>query len=257
MRFSYHVHSTFSDGENTCEEIIETAEKLKLDRIGFSDHLILSNHIPDVHCLTEKDLPSYIQTLKSLKSSISIHKGLEVDFFPFENKTYKAVLESSPLDYTIGSVHFVGDQAISFRFSLENQDEINNLFKNYYILVRQMAESHLFDIVGHIDYIKKFNLKPTIDLSLLITEALKAIKEADMTIELNTSGWFDFCQEPYPSETILKQCYDLGIPCIITADAHKKENLVRNFEKGISLLKKIGYMTQVYYENRKKHETPL
>ena len=41
MKTSYHVHSTYSDGKGSIEEIVRMAKKFYADEIGISDHLIL------------------------------------------------------------------------------------------------------------------------------------------------------------------------------------------------------------------------
>ena len=38
----YHIHTNFSDGKNSHEEIIRSAKELNLTEIGFSDHLCLN-----------------------------------------------------------------------------------------------------------------------------------------------------------------------------------------------------------------------
>lgn len=50
-----------------------------------------------------------------------------------------------------------------------------------------MAKSGLFDIVGHLDLIKVFNYLPKKDVRLIAQEAIKAIKKANMSIELNAA----------------------------------------------------------------------
>ena len=57
-----------------------------------------------------------------------------------------------------------------------------------------MAETKYFDIVGHIDLTRKFGLSPKVDISKEIDLALKAIKDADMAVEINTSGFYHLCK---------------------------------------------------------------
>ena len=41
QKFSYHVHTDFSDGKNSLEEVLDKAVSLGWEEIGISDHLII------------------------------------------------------------------------------------------------------------------------------------------------------------------------------------------------------------------------
>ena len=38
IKANFHTHSTFSDGANTPEEMVQTAISLGMTALGFSDH---------------------------------------------------------------------------------------------------------------------------------------------------------------------------------------------------------------------------
>jgi histidinol-phosphatase (PHP family) len=48
----------------------------------------------------------------------------------------------------------------------------------YYQLVQQMTASRLFDIIGHLDIIKKFAVYPETDQTLLYEETAKVIQNS-------------------------------------------------------------------------------
>ena len=267
MKYSYHTHSNYSDGKASISEIIAYAKKLELDEIGISDHFHLS---PDGSLIPGdmplKDLNKYISEILSYsKNKHPIVKlGLEVDFVPKTINELDKILSKNPFDYIIGSIHMVKSSLLNDNILIIDQfpDKVPSNFcteimQKYWILIREMAESRRFDIVAHLDLIKKFGYKPKIDLSNEIDLALKAIKDADMTIELNTSGWVMPCKEQYPSVELLKKSKKLDIPIIVTSDAHKPEHIIREFDKAIKLLKKIGYSKQAYFIKRKRFFTPF
>ena len=115
-----------------------------------------------------------------------------------------------------------------------------------------MAETKKFDIVGHLDLTKKFDIYPSENISTEIENALNAIKENDLSVELNTSGWYCPCCEQYPSKDILEKCKNKKIPIIITSDAHEPKDLIRDFEKAKKLLKNIGFTKQVHFDKRQR-----
>ena len=57
-------------------------------------------------------------------------------------------------------------------------------------------------------------------------------------IELNTSGWFKQCAEPYPAFELLSSARRRNIPVVISADAHCPEHLQRGFEQAGELLQR-------------------
>ena len=120
-----------------------------------------------------------------------------------------------------------------------------------------MAESGIFDFVGHFDVPKKYKYYPSIDLTEDALAALDGIAAADMAIEINTAGWDKPVQEAYPSLFYLQEAHRRKIPLIINADAHKAEDVARNFDRARELAQSAGYSRLVKYEKRKRIEIPL
>lgn len=99
-----HVHSTWSDGSNSLEEMIQAAVDLGFKYIGISDH---SKSAFYAHGLTETDLQHQHEEIDRLQkkfSQIRIFKGIESDILPDGSLDYdREVLQS--FDFVIGSVH--------------------------------------------------------------------------------------------------------------------------------------------------------
>ena len=106
------------------EEYVKQAIKMGLKEIGFSDHAPMAHKpMPDI-TMSFEDLPKYnamIEEIRKLYSfQISIKIALESDFLPgYESKT-KAIIDSYPYDYIIGSVHFIDDWAFDDPDTHEN-----------------------------------------------------------------------------------------------------------------------------------------
>jgi len=158
------------------------------------------------------------------------------------------------VDYLIGSVHFIDEWGFDNpefigRYKSENIDEI---WKKYFDTVQEMAKSGLFDIVGHFDLIKIFKFMPNIDINQLALKALKAIKKADMVLEINIAGYRKPIGEAYPSKSILQQAYDLDIPITFASDAHKPEQISLFSDEAIKLAKDVGYKRCAFFRKRKR-----
>jgi histidinol-phosphatase (PHP family) len=136
-------------------------------------------------------------------------------------------------------------------------DEVNEKWRVYWQRMRQLAESSVYDFVGHIDLPKKFGYRHTADLVELESAALDAIADADMAIEINTAGWSMPAQEAYPSPRLLREARLRDIPLLINADAHFPEFLTRHFERARALAREAGYTELVRYERRERFPVPL
>ena len=248
----YHTHSILSDGKNCYEEMISTAIDKGLEEIGFSDHLCLK---PVSWAISRIDLPVMTEKILELREKysdrIKIRYGIEMDYFPGREEELRELINLLPLDYVIGSIHFIGDWNFDTDKSLYGKWTNDKLYTMYFELVMEAARSGLFDIIGHIDIIKKFRVYPESDQSQLIETTLKTIKENNVAVELNTSGIDRPCADFMPGPAIVKRCYHHQIPMTISSDAHKTDHVARYFESAVDLLKETGFKELASFENRK------
>ena len=122
----------------------------------------------------------------------------------------------------------------------------------YFERLTKAAESRLFDIIAHADLCKKFGFYPKEDCTLLFTRFLKAAKQNDVAIELNTSGLRKECKEIYPSSQILKLAAQLGIPITFGSDAHAPDQVGMAFNQAIELARSAGYNGCCRFAGRKR-----
>jgi histidinol-phosphatase (PHP family) len=73
-----------------------------------------------------------------------------------------------------------------------------------------------------------------------------------MCIELNSAGLRKPVKECYPSNAILKKCYESDIPVTFGSDSHKPEEVGWEIERALSILREVGYSQVVGFQNRKK-----
>lgn len=247
----YHMHSVLSDGKNTYEEMILASISKGIDEIGFTDHVCLKMvdwaiRIEDIPVMT-----SQILDLKSkYKDQIRIRYGIEVDYFPGLELKIKELLESMPLDYVIGSVHFIGDWNFDTDQSMYGKWSNDKLYGKYFKLVQQAAKSDLFDIIGHLDIIKKFRIYPETSQEQLFEDTLKIIKDHNVVVELNTGGLDRPCAEFTPSPHLLEMCFKHQIQVTLGSDAHQAFQIGRHYAKAIDLLAQTGYREITGFNNR-------
>jgi len=254
----YHMHSLLSDGKNSYEEMVKAAIDSGLEEVGFSDHVCLK---PVDWAVMPVDIPVMTEQILELRdkysAQIKVRYGIEMDYFPGKEKEILKIISSLPLDYVIGSVHFIGDWNFDTDQSLYGKWTNDELYNMYYELIQLAAKSGLFDTIGHLDIIKKFRVYPESDQSQLLEQTLKVIKENNVVVELNTGGLDRPCAELTPSPEIVTLCYQHHIPMTISSDAHATNQIARHYETAINLMKKIGFEEIVTFENRARKMTRI
>jgi histidinol-phosphatase (PHP family) len=247
----YHMHSILSDGKDTYEEMIRVAIAKGLDEIGFSEHVCLKPiewaiRLVDIPVMTEQILDLKLK----YKDEITIRYGIEMDYFPGYEKELKELIESVPVDYVIGSVHFIGDWNFDADESLYGKWTNDQLYTNYFELIQQATVSGLFDIIGHLDIIKKFRVYPESNQDKLFEDTIRLIKKHDLVVELNTGGIDRPCSEYFPGPKLLEMCYRHNVPVTLSSDAHQATQIARHYEGAVDLLAQIGYQEIAGFKNR-------
>jgi histidinol-phosphatase (PHP family) len=254
MIVDLHNHTVLCNhAEGEIEQYIEKAIENKTKYFGFSDHAPMD--FDPKYRMSFEQMHTYeksiLEAKEKYKDKIEILLGYEVDYL----KGHMDARVLNPhVDYLIGSVHFIDEWGFDnpeFIGRYEHED-IDVIWQKYFDAVKEMAESKLFDIVGHLDLIKVFKFMPNKDINLIAKEALLAIKKADMVLELNMSGFRKPIAEPYPSLSLLKVAFNLGIPITFGSDAHKPEQ-VGLFSKEIQkMAKSVGYKECALFRKRKR-----
>jgi histidinol-phosphatase (PHP family) len=253
-RIDLHNHTTrCNHAEGTIDEYIERAIEIGIDIYGFSEHAPMD--FDTKYRLPLCDMNAYtndvLQAKERYKNDIEILLGYEVDYLPgyMEDKVLNA-----QVDYLIGSVHFID------KWSFDNPEfiggwkdkDIDEIWKAYFEATEAMAKTGKFDIVGHLDLIKVFKYMPKEDIRILAKNVLKAIKNANMVLELNTAGLRKPVGEIYPSRQLLEEAYTLEIPITFSSDAHSIDQVGFGYDLATALAKEVGYTKAVTFQERDK-----
>ena len=240
------------------EAYVEQALKVGLSEIGFSDHAPLVSHEDPRYTMNHGQLALYhamIEEVQKKYGNFSIKLGLEADFIPgFETNT-RAILSGYPYDFVIGSIHFIDawafddpDPSQKVKWKEKNIDEV---YRDYYKLLRLSAISGLYDIMGHVDLVKKFGYRPAEDLTDEVRETAKVFKETGVVIEINTSGLRKPVREIYPSLEALKIYREENVPITFSSDSHDPADVGRDYDRAAVLAKEAGYTEYCVFKKRK------
>jgi histidinol-phosphatase (PHP family) len=226
------------------EQYLAVAVSRSIEEIGLSDH--------DEYCQgIDFEMAAVVA---GRFSSLKVRNGMEFDFMPGREQKIASLAGRLPFDYLIGSVHEIGDWMFDHPDyqAVYSQWDVNELYGTYFGLIEELARSGLFDIVGHFDLIKVFGYRPAGHVLPLAVHALGAIKDAGLTVEVNTRGAYKPCAEIYPDTELLQQCYDLSIPVTLGSDAHEVEEIGRDLAEARQLLYRIGYRRLATFSRRRR-----
>jgi histidinol-phosphatase (PHP family) len=254
----YHMHTPLC-GHALGEpyEYAEHAITAGLKEIGFSDHApFIKKPLPGI-TMTPEELPQYHRMIERVRGEfsgrLSVKIGIEADFLPGLEAKTQNLLAAYPYDYVYGSIHFIDDWAFDSpdeRAKWDSED-VNRVYCAYYKLLREAAQSQLFDIMAHVDLVKKFGHRPTQDMTDEIRRTARVFKENNVVIEINTSGLRKDIGEIYPSLEALSIYADQGVEITFGSDAHLNTDVGKDFDRAGEWARTAGYTEYVAFKNRK------
>jgi histidinol-phosphatase (PHP family) len=83
---------------------------------------------------------------------------------------------------------------------------------------------------------------------------LRETKKCDLSIEINTSGLRKPEKETYPGQSILARARELAIPMTIGSDAHRPEDVGRDLDQPVQLVKTYGGGRVSVFDRRQRTE---
>ena len=252
MKVDLHNHTVLCNhATGSVNEYVEAAIAQETEYFGFSDHAPMEYDYE--YRMSFAQMETYEQWIREAqeryKDKITVLLGYEVDYLPgyMDERVLKR-----PCDYLIGSVHFIDE------WGFDNPDYIHKyegadmdaIYIRYFELIEEMARSGKFDIAGHLDLLKVFKFFPKTDIRILAANALKAIKKANMVIEVNVSGLRKPVGEVYPSPLLLESISELEIPITFSSDAHRSDQVGMFSNEVEALVRRFGYSECATYRNR-------
>jgi len=255
----YHMHSNYSDGRSVPEDYISPAISAGLSEIGFSEHLALfkDNDGLNMNPLNISTYISHMQTLQKNTKGIKIKIGLEVDFFEGKEEEIKSFLAPLPLDYIIGSVHYLGEKTVDVGPEFYEGKSIDRLFEAYFDSVVIAVSSGLFDIIGHCDLIRIYGYKPSFSLEPFYRKLAKTLKIHDIAFEVNTNGRNRPLADFYPDRQFLHVFRDEKVPVCVNSDAHMPSRVGQYFDEAYELLRYIGFTEMAVFDKRVRRMVPF
>jgi histidinol-phosphatase (PHP family) len=260
---NYHVHTYLCDhATGSIDDYINFALKKGLKEIGFADHAPVPLRFREGITMEPEEVDFYISEISArqerYKNDIKIRLGFEVDF-PIMDTFNTDLFSDSRMDFFIGSCHFLQEWPFDHADFVNefSRRDLDDVYRSYYSIIESMADSGLFDIIGHFDLVKKFGHRARSDFSPVIERIAQKLSDRGTTVEINTSGIMRPVGEIYPSDDIIEILFRNNVPVTTSADSHAPEHIDFMLEKAIEKLKKAGYRKISGFENRKRYDLTI
>ena len=252
----YHIHTPLCNhAKGSMEKYIQTAVDIGLREICFLDHLTINRHDQGLS-MTPAQVPLYYQAIQVLKQRygevIKVKAGLEIDFNPAFADLFREITGTFSFDVIGTSLHFPDGLDIVSRSSgwARAKYDADHVYRLYLKEYDRMLDYNYFDVLCHFDLVKKFGCGSARLFNDRLDEILFKIKEKNLIMEVNTSGFDHLAKEAYPSVEILKKCNRLGIDITLGSDAHSPADVGRHYDRIFPLLASAGYTRLAVFTKR-------
>lgn len=247
-----HCHSKYcGHGKGEIMEYAQAAADAGITTLAFTEHYPLTSAFdPDGYLSVPQDkMTDYTDAVRQAQKAfptVEILCGIELDYLSKDDDRNLQPHDLQPFDLVLGSVHFVDRWPFddpAQRGVWEEEGQSDRIWKRYVDIWCEAAScpSNMIDVMSHPDLAKKFGYMPSFDVMPLYKRMAHAAKSGNKMIELNTSGSYYACKEPFPALPLLHEFFLAGVPCTVGTDAHDPAHVARDIEFGYALMKKVGY----------------
>lgn len=246
-----------------------------LDALGFSAHAPLP--FKTAWHLSGDRLDEYARTVRAAaaewKGRLPVYLGLEIDYIEGLAGPADGRFERIGLDYSIGSVHYLVPANGAEPFTVDGPYEewergVREGFggdgeaaaEAYWSAVAAMVRAGGFDMIGHLDLVKKNNGANGEKLFFdpdgtryraAAARAVEEIRKAAVVVELNTGALNrGSLRETYPSPALLKELRKIDARMVVNADAHKAEHVAGHYEEALRSLRAAGFTETVLFDGK-------
>ncbi len=258
----YHMHTRLcGHAVGELNEYVERAIALGLPEIGFSDHMPMTvwgaERDPTLS-MTEADMATYVAWVEEARAryagKITIRFGVEADYTKGRHRELRDYFDAYPFDYVIGSVHFIEGWSFDHPDHVEMWEtrDVDEVYRAYFDLVVEAARSGMFQMLAHLDLVKKFGHRPSaaLDMAGLGEGVADAVAASGAATEINTAGWYKPVGEQYPAGEFVRACVARGVPILLSSDAHDPGHVGRDFDRALVLATSLGATRAPVFEKR-------
>lgn len=260
-RYNLHSHTQFCDGRFTMAEFAAEAVRLGFKLYGFTPHSPVPIASPcNMDAARVPEFFEEVQRLNSLyrDSGCRFAAGMEIDYLSPGWGPSAPYFADLPLDYRIGSVHFIPDRRgepvdidgrfDSFRRRMADHfaNDIRYVVETFFAQSAEMVVRGGFDILGHADKIagNAAQWQPGIeDEGWYVDHVgsfIRLVADSGVVVEVNTKAR-DTLGRFFPSERWLPILIEAGTTLAVNSDAHYIDKINASRPEALALIKSLGY----------------
>jgi histidinol-phosphatase (PHP family) len=254
----YHIHSRFSpDSRAEIGDICEAAIARGLSEIAVTDHVDFgpadgTGVFQPVEYLAEIE-----HCRARYGDRLTIRAGLEIGEPHLFPEQVGAVMAAGAFDLVIGSAHYADGMQPAWRAAYFDQP-VRAACENYFRQVLRLAAGGDWDVLGHLDLVKRDARKYGLvydgpaPYAETIRAALRHVVERGKGIEINTSPLHRGQTEPCPSLEILRWYRELGGEILtFGSDAHTPDAVAAYFDVARDMALAAGFTRRARFAGRK------
>ena len=256
---NYHSHCDFCDGRAPMEAFVEAAVACGMKAYGVSSHTESPEPGRTLHRDTYAAYFAEIARLREkYRHQIELYAALEIDYIDEARNAASPMYRRMPLDYTIGSVHFVpapdggwmsvdgAYEGFRERLAARFGNDVRAVVELFYEQSRKMVAAGGFTICGHAD---KIALNASYFHSGITQEAwyeelasqyIHSLAGKDFLVEVNTKNLLRK-RELYPNVKYLSLLREMDIPVLVNSDCHYPDLVNDGREEAFELLRQNGF----------------
>lgn len=260
--YNFHAHSQFCDGRDTISDIAASAASYGMKYFAFTPHSPLN--IPSPCNMDKEKMEDYLSEMRRVgeenNGRMNILTSLEIDGMGADFGPHIDYFQNLPLDFRLGSVHFVPNQNDVFldcdgrfeRFAQYLKDgfqgDLRYVVEKYFEQVLIMMERGGFELLGHFDKIagNAAIADPEIEnqrwYEAMVDDVISHAKDAGLVVEINTKAFADKGRF-FPAERWWGKLIEAGLPLAIDSDAHYASKVTSGRDEAFKRLEAFGYPT--------------
>ena len=243
--YNLHSHTQFCDGRDSMEAIADAARDAGMVYLGFTPHSPVPIKSP---CnMLMKQLDEYYAETDRLREKhvgvMEVGRSLEIDYLGPDYGPHVDIMQRQPLDYRLGSVHFVPNQSgvlldCDGRFErfagyLKDGygDDLRYVVEKYFEQVLMMIERGGFELLGHFDKIagNASQAWPGLEderwYEALIDDVVSGAASNGLVVEINTKAYAEKGRF-YPAERWWNKLIEAGVAVAIDSDVHSASKIM-------------------------------
>jgi histidinol phosphatase-like PHP family hydrolase len=236
-KLDLHIHTTFSDGRSSIQEVINVGRLKRIKIMAITDHY---NEFVDMpKRLTKNQFATYLSALEGT----GVLKGVEADIFEDGSVSISKNTAKS-IDLVLGGLHKLHN--ITFWHDITPILNPKAFVEDMRVILINAMETGLLNVLAHVTWLPETIRSQT--GTLITKEWIRSVVKTacNNKVAIELSGAWEV-----PNEGFIRECISQGAILSTGSDAHSAD-MVGNIEYSLELLKNTGVTFDSLFLPQKK-----